>query len=178
MWERRPCVNVESEGDCGRRVIDVWLHGHILLSVRISRDVRANLNSCRTFIIIIIIIITNGQQLCPVVGRRPQHAASNLTCIVLSSARSCPSSICPLVAFRVVWSPSGDTRYPSVVLRRLMSRAQDHFIFLTLLITSMTFVLSLTQMFSFLSLYVTVSIILARLFRNMYACIRSSAGEN
>ena len=29
------------------------------------------------------------------VGRRPQHASSKLACLVLSSARSCHSSICP-----------------------------------------------------------------------------------
>ena len=39
-------------------------------------------------------------------------------------------------------------------LRRLICPAQDHFIFLTVLIISMTFVLSLTQMLVFLSLYV------------------------
>ena len=38
-------------------------------------------------------------------------------------------------------------------LRRLICPAQDHFIFLTVLIISMTFVLSLTQMLVFLSLY-------------------------
>ena len=37
-----------------------------------------------------------GQPLCPVVGRRPPYAASNLACIVLSSARSCRFlRICP-----------------------------------------------------------------------------------
>ena len=41
-----------------------------------------------------------------------------------------------------------------------MCPAQDHFIFLTLLIISMTFVLSLTQMLVFLSLYVMLSILL------------------
>ena len=43
-------------------------------------------------------------------------------------------------------------------LRRLICPAQDHFIFLTVLIISMTFVLSLTQMLVFLSLYVMLSI--------------------
>ena len=38
-------------------------------------------------------------------------------------------------------------------LRRLICPAQDHFIFLTVWIISMTFVLSLTQMLVFLSLY-------------------------
>ena len=40
-------------------------------------------------------------------------------------------------------------------LRRLICPAQDHFIFLTLLIISMAFVFSLTQMLVSLSLYVT-----------------------
>ena len=39
--------------------------------------------------------------------------------------------------------------------------AQDHFIFLAVLIISMTFVLSLTQMLVFLSLYVMLSILLS-----------------
>ena len=43
-------------------------------------------------------------------------------------------------------------------LRRLIGPAQDHFIFLTVLIISMTFVLSLTQTLVFLSLYVMLSI--------------------
>ena len=42
----------------------------------------------------IFIIIIIRQPLCPVVGRRPQHAVSILPCIVLSSAISCHSSIC------------------------------------------------------------------------------------
>ena len=46
-------------------------------------------------------------------------------------------------------------------LRRLICPAQDHFIFLTVLIISMTFVLSLTQMLVFLSLYVMFSILLS-----------------
>ena len=46
-------------------------------------------------------------------------------------------------------------------LRRLICPAQDHFIFLTVLIISMTFVLSLTQMLVFLSLYVMLSILLS-----------------
>ena len=48
-------------------------------------------------------------------------------------------------------------------LRRLICPAQDHFIFLTVWIRpiSMTFVLSLTQMLVFLSLYVMLSILLS-----------------
>ena len=47
----------------------------------------------KTSVFIIIIIIR--QPLCPLVGRRPQHAVSKLPCLVLSSAISCRSSICP-----------------------------------------------------------------------------------
>ena len=46
-------------------------------------------------------------------------------------------------------------------LRRLICPAQDHFIFLTVWIISVTFVLSLTQMLVFLSLYVMLSILLS-----------------
>ena len=46
-------------------------------------------------------------------------------------------------------------------LKRLMWPAQDQFIFLTLLIISMTFVFSLTQMLVFLSLYAMLSILLS-----------------
>ena len=71
-------------------------------------------------------IIIIRQPLCPVVGRRPQHAVSKLPCLVLSSAISCRSSIClgrlstdwlvSLLVFSChIWSPSGDTRGPSVV---------------------------------------------------------------
>ena len=55
-------------------------------------------------------------------------------------------------------------------LRRLICPAQDHFIFLTVLIISMTFVLSLTQMLVFLSLYVMLSILLSSL---LCACLVS-----
>ena len=46
-------------------------------------------------------------------------------------------------------------------LRRLICPAQDHFIFLTVYIISMTCVLSLTQMLVLLSLYVMLSILLS-----------------
>ena len=46
-------------------------------------------------------------------------------------------------------------------LGRLICPAQDHFICLTLLIISMTFVFSLTQTLAFLSLYVMLSILLS-----------------
>ena len=70
--------------------------------------------------------LCHRQPLCPVVGRRPQHAVSKLPCLVLSAVISCRSSIClghlstawlvSLVAFSChIWSPSGDTRGPSVV---------------------------------------------------------------
>ena len=49
-------------------------------------------------------------------------------------------------------------------LRRLICPAQDHFIFLTVCIISMTFVLSLTQMLAPLSVFVMLSIRLSILF--------------
>ena len=110
----------------------------------------------------IIIIIIIRQPLCPVVGRRPQHAVSKLPCLVLSSAISCRSSIC-LGRLSTAWLVSlvvfSCHNYGLEVvtrevhrssLRRLICPAQDHFIFLTVLIISMTFVLSLTQMLVFL----------------------------
>ena len=48
-------------------------------------------------------------------------------------------------------------------LRRLICPAQDHFIVLRVLIISITFVLSLTQMLVFLSLYAMLSILLSNL---------------
>ena len=55
-----------------------------------------NLVLCYTVIVIIIIaVIIIGQSCCPLVRRRPEHAASMLACIALSSARSCPTGICP-----------------------------------------------------------------------------------
>ena len=94
-------------------------------------------------------------------------AASKLACLVLSSARSCPSSICSgrlsaaWLVSRVVFS-YGLHVEPHEVHRsslwRIMCHIQDYFIFLTLLVLSMTFVLSLNQMFVFLSLYVMLII--------------------
>ena len=46
-------------------------------------------------------------------------------------------------------------------LRRLIFPAQDHFIFLTVLIISMAFVFSLTYMLVFLSVYMMLSILLS-----------------
>ena len=114
------------------------------------------------------IIIIIRQPLCPVVGRSPQHAVSKLPCLVLSSAISCRSSIFP-GRLSTAWLVSLDvfSCHLQVVtrdvhrssLRRLICPAQDHFIFLTVLIMSMTFVL--TQMLVFLSLYVMLSILLS-----------------
>ena len=58
----------------------------------------------------------------------------------------------PLSSFLVIWSPRVEVHRLS--FRRLICPAQDHFIFLTVDIISMTFVLSLTQMLVLLSLYV------------------------
>ena len=118
-----------------------------------------------TYIIIII-----RQPLCPVVGRRPQHAVSKLPCLVLSSAISCRSSICPTRSsvHRLAGLPcrlflSYDLQVTIrevhlLSLRRLICPSHDHFIFLSLYIISMTFVLSLTYMSVLLSLYVMLSI--------------------
>ena len=106
------------------------------------------------------------------VGRRPQHAVSKIPCLVLSSAISCRSSICPgrlstawlvsLVVFSfLLWSPSGDTRGPSVVFEAVDMPCPGPFHFLTVYIISMTFVLSLTHMLVLLSLYVTLNILLS-----------------
>ena len=79
------------------------------------------------FIIIIIIIIIR-QPLCPVVWRRPQHAVSKLACL-FNCAVLCQivplqymsrSSLhllagLPCRLFLSLWSPSGNTRGPSVV---------------------------------------------------------------
>ena len=118
------------------------------------------------------IIIIIRQPLCPVVGRRPQHAVSKLPCLVLSSAISCRSSICLgrlstawLVSLVVFSCHNGLQVVTREVhrssLRRLICPAQDHFICLTVVIISMTFILSLTQMLVFLSLYVMLSILLS-----------------
>ena len=110
---------------------------------------------------------------CPVVGRRPQHVVSKLPCLVLSSAISCRSSICPgrlftawLVSLVVLSCHNYGLQVVTrevhrLSLRRLICPAQDHFIFLTVYIISMTFVLSLTQMLVLLSLYVMLSILLS-----------------
>ena len=67
----------------------------------------------------------------------------------------------PLSSVLVAWYPSDDTRVPSVVFEAVdMPCLYDHFIFLTLLSMSMTFVLSLTQMLVLLSSYVMLSILL------------------
>ena len=62
----------------------------------------------------------------------------------------------PLSSFLVIWSPTGDTRGPSVVFEAVDMPCPGPFHFI-----SMTFVLSLTQMLVFLSLYVMLSILLS-----------------
>ena len=121
---------------------------------------------------IIIITIIIGQPLCPVDERRPHHAVSMLACLGLSFARSCRSSIFPgrlstaclvsLVVFSYHYGLQVVTReVHRSSLRRLVCPAQDHLISLTLLFISMTFILSLTQMLVFLSLYVMLSMLLS-----------------
>ena len=108
------------------------------------------------------IIIIIGQPYCPVVGRMPQHAVSKLACLVQSSARSCRSSICS-GRLSTAWLGSLVVFSCHMVhrssLRWLICPAQDHLIFLTLLIISMSFVLSVTQTLVFLFLYVMLSIL-------------------
>ena len=72
-----------------------------------------------------------------------------------------PIAWSPLTSFLVIWSPSGDTRGPSVVFEAVDMPCQDHLIFLTVYIISMTFVLSLTHMLVLLSLHVMLSILLS-----------------
>ena len=122
-----------------------------------------------------IVIIIIGQPLCPVVGRRPQHAVSKLACLVHSSARSCRSGICPgrlstawlvsLVVFSChnmcLWSPSGNTRGPSVVFEADDMPCPRPFHFSHIADYIYDIVFSLTQMLVFLSLYVMLSILLS-----------------
>ena len=67
----------------------------------------------------------------------------------------------PLSSFLVIWSPSGDARGPSVFFEAVDMLCPGPFHVLTVHITSMTFVLSLTQMLVLLSLYVMLSILLS-----------------
>ena len=68
----------------------------------------------------------------------------------------------PLSSFLVIWSPIGTREVHRSSLRRLICPAQDHFICLTSLIISMTFVHSMTDVI--MSLYVMLSILLSILF--------------
>ena len=87
--------------------------------------------------------------MCPVVGRRPQHAVSKLPCLVLSSdivslQYSSRSSLHCLAGFpcRLFLSYGLQVVTREVhrlSLRRLICPAQDHFIFLAVYIISMTF---------------------------------------
>ena len=82
-----------------------------------------------------IIIIITGRPYCPLVGKMPH-------CLALSSARSCPSRICPgrlsatwvvslvVCSCRDLQVVTGDVHISS--LRWFICPAQDHFIFLTL----------------------------------------------
>ena len=96
------------------------------------------------------------------VRRRPQHAVSKLSCIVLSSARSCRFSICPVrlssawLVSLVVSSPSGDIG-PSVVYEAVDMPCPrplncSH-------IADDVHLLSLTYMLVILSLYVMLSLL-------------------
>ena len=107
------------------------------------------------------------------VGRRPQHAISKLPCLVLSSAiiivslqylsRSSLHRLAgpPCHLFLSYGLQVVTREVHQLSLMRLICPDQDHFIFLTVYIISMTFVLSLTQMLVLLSLYVMLSILLS-----------------
>ena len=107
------------------------------------------------------------------VGRRPQHAVSKLPCLVLSSAISCRSKFVqvvspplgwsPLSSFLVIWSPSGDTRGPSVDFEAVDMPCPGPFHLSHSVDYIYDFVLSLTQMLVFLSLYSNVGILLSML---------------
>ena len=71
-----------------------------------------------------------------------------------------PRDWSPLSSFLVIWSPSGDTRGPSVVFKAVDMPCPGPF-FITLLIIYITFVCFLTQMLIFLYLYVMLSILLS-----------------
>ena len=104
------------------------------------------------------------------VGQRPQHAVSQLTCSVLSSATSCRSSICPgrlstasLVSLVFSCHMVSNWWHATSIgclwggwyaLPRTIS-------FFSVYIISMTFVISLTQMLVLLSVNVMLSILLS-----------------
>ena len=106
------------------------------------------------------------------VGRRPQHGRLQITlscaflCHIVSLQYLSRSSLhrlagLPCLLFLSYGLQVVTREVHRSSLRRLICPAQDHFIFLTVLIISMTFVLSLTQMLVFLSVYVMLSILLS-----------------
>ena len=119
----------------------------------------------------LLIIIIIRQPLCPVVGRRPQHVVSKWPCLVLSSAISCRSSICPgrlftawlvsLVVLSCHMVSRGDARGPSVVFEEINMPCPGPFHFSHSVDYIYEFVLSLSQMLVLLSLYVMFSILLS-----------------
>ena len=67
----------------------------------------------------------------------------------------------PLSSFLVIWSPSGDTRGPSVVLERVDIPCPEPFHLSHSVDYIYDFFLSLTQMLVFLSSYVMLSLLLS-----------------
>ena len=67
----------------------------------------------------------------------------------------------PLSSFLVIWSPSGDTRGPSVVFEGVDIPCPEPFHLSHSVDYIYDFVLSLTQMLVFLSLYVMLSLLLS-----------------
>ena len=74
-----------------------YMHIHtVYLHIPCLHAYLQQIHACmHAYLHIYIIIIIIRQLLCPVVGQRPQHSVSKLPCLVLSSAISCRSSICP-----------------------------------------------------------------------------------
>ena len=105
--------------------------------------------------------------------QRPQHAASKLPCLVLSSAiivspqylsRSSLHRLAglPCRLFLSLWSPSGDMRGPSIFLEAVNRPSPGPFRFSHSVHYIHDFCpLSLTQMLALLYLYVMLSILLS-----------------
>ena len=89
----------------------------------------------------------------------PDRAAPVFAHVVSPSLGWYPSASLLFIIFYGLQVVARDVHRSS--LRRLICPAQDHFIFLTVLIISMTCVLSLTQMLVFLFLYVMLSILIS-----------------
>ena len=124
------------------------------------------MGTCKVELIIIII----RQPLCPVVGRRPQHVVSKSPLCCPLPYRVSPVFVqvvfpplgwSPLSSYLVIWYPSDDARGPSVVFEAVNMPCPGTFHCSHSVDYIYEFVLSLTQMFVLLSLYVMLSILLS-----------------